>query len=98
MCFTHLGDDVLSRTKADCEAPNACPPQAQLAYLRYLICIKMAQCGASESLALPTDTLESRSYSFAHSNPFLFGHRRQQGDHHVFEGAAGIQVRSVKLL
>jgi len=31
--------------------------------------------------------------TLTHSNPFLLGHCRQQGNHYVFECAAGIQVR-----
>jgi hypothetical protein len=96
--FTKLANDVLRRAKADCQAPNACPCSAELADFPDLIATKIAERRASESLALPPDTLESRSYAFADSNAFLLSHGRQQRNHYVFERAAGIRYGSVKLL
>ena len=96
MCiFTSVpqfADDVLRRAKANCQAPNACPTSAQSADFLDLVRIEATERRAPESLALPPDTLESRSYPFADSNAFLLSHGRQQRNHYVFERAARIKV------
>lgn len=76
MPFTKLADDVLRRAKADCQAPNACSSATQSTDFIDLVRIEIAQCGASESLTLLPDTLESRSHALTHTNTLLLSHGR----------------------